>query len=132
MANFDDQFSSGGGGGIDIGTDFFSGSLQIASGAGVDFLTIPGVAGKKAVITGLGAPTSESNITITVGSRTVISNLTLNSVSTNVGEFSIGRKRQEAGDIDSIQGKENEAIVVSKTSGTTTQIIEYSYAYMAV
>ena len=120
------------GGGLDIGTDFFSGTLQISVGAGINFLTIPGVSGKKAVLTALGVASPESNITITVGSRTVISNLTLFSVPANVGQFSVGKKRQEEGDIDSIQGKENEAIVVSKTSGTTSDVISYSYAYMVV
>lgn len=119
-------------GGLDLGFDFFSGNLEIASGAGVDFLTIPGVAGKKAVLTGLFSSTDQTNISVNVGVRTAVTNLTLAANPNVTGEFSIGRTSSSMGDIASIDGKNGEAIVISKTSGTTSDVISYSYAYMVV
>lgn len=119
------------GGGLDIGADFFSGSLQIPSGAGVDFLTIPGVSGKKAVLLNMYSTTPQSNITITIGGRVAVNNLTLAWNSSDVGQFFVGFERY-SNSTTPMTGKDGESIIISKTSSVTSAVVYYSYAYMVV
>lgn len=132
MATADLKILYGGGG--NFVPSFFSGRLQVASGASGTLFTLTAPVGKRVRLAALiTSPTgTESNISIVADGVTVVTNLTLsNGSNTAVGNFSIGYPYQSsgqgAGDLPYIQA--NSTIVVSKTTGSTTTTIAYCYAY---
>lgn len=114
---------------------FFSGALRIASGSSGTLLTITPPVGKKVRLMGLAMVTignTETGIIITASSGTVVNGLTLQSSATNtVGGFCVGQDAASAAGVASsipyIDSTAN--LVISKSAGSTTSDIVYSYAY---
>lgn len=113
----------------------FTGAQTVASGASGDVLTITPPSGKSAVLAGLAADTlQETGVTITVGTRTFVSSKTLTSgIADSSGEFNIGSlsvtaTSQNPGNIQMLIGRPDEVIRVTKDTGSTANIINYSSA----
>lgn len=118
------------GGGGDLVLISFTGGLSLSSGATGDVIIITPPAGKRAVLLGLQAATSnEVFMTITVGSKTVITSISLAATNSGTGLFSVGTMNPSSnspGNLHMIIGNKDEAITISKDSGPTIGAIEYS------
>lgn len=137
MATADLKLIYGGGGSFK--PTFFSGVQAIASGSSGTLLIITAPAGKKVRLFSLFCPTgsAENNITLTAEGNAVVTAQTLQGApTTTVNSFAVG---QYYGGISGTSGAINgtsipyvesiNTIVVTKTSGSTANIIYYSYAY---
>lgn len=132
MATADLKLIYGGGGSFT--PTFFSGTLQVAAGASGTLLTITPPAGKKVRLMGLCCATNtEANITVSTDTGVVVGPLTLSIGSgSSIGHFAVASNLSIGGApstngipyIDSLS-----ALIIQKTSGSTTNAINYSYAF---
>ena len=131
MATADLKLVYGGGGSFT--PTFFSGALQLTSGATGTLLTITPPAGKKVRLTSLvmtTGGTTEASISVSSSGSPVVSGLTLVSAASGsvcsfvVGQTVNGVSGNNIDYVDSIS-----SITISKSSGSTTNPITYSYAY---
>lgn len=117
---------------------FYSGTLQLASGAAAgDIITITPPAGKRVIIVTLMSGAAESGITLSGSVEgAVISSKVLQGQVTNVvGSFAIAQvigttnMSVGAGNILSLKFAIDSVVTVQKSGGPTASIIYYSYAY---
>ena len=116
---------------------FFSGTLIIAAGASGAIATITAPTGKKVRLTGLitvGSPGAvEGGIRIATSYGNVVNGLTLTNGSNAVGHFNIGFNSVIGGFADSALAvpyiESADVITISKISGSTSNIIIYSYSF---
>ena len=134
MATADLKLIYGGGGSFK--PTFFSGVQAIASGSSGTLLTITAPAGKKVRLFSLACAfgVAENNITLTAEGVNVVTSQTLQGApTTTINAFAVGQYFGGAGsgvNSTSIPYVESiNTIVVTKTSGSTANIIYYSYAY---
>ena len=131
MATADLKLIYGGGGSFT--PTFFSGALQIASGASGTLLTITPPIGKKVRLTALvmtNSGAAEAGISVLSGGSTVVGPLQLLSgAATGVGSFTVGQVGSAAA-ANSIEYIESiSSITITKSTGSTINTISYSYAF---
>ena len=114
---------------------FFSGTLQIATASSGTILAIPAPpAGQRIRLYGLAATTAtEAGITVNANGAAVVTALTLSVGSgSSVGQFCVG-VNLSIGGLPSTNAipfiDSRTSITVVKVSGSTANIINYSYAY---
>lgn len=106
---------------------------QVSSGASGTIITIPAVAGQRAVLTTLNTQgsTPESDITVNIGGSPIISGGTLddNNAARTSGTFVVGNRNGQAAE-PVVVADPNEDITVVKDTGTTSATINYSFMYV--
>lgn len=122
--------SVSGGGGIFVANSVNVGQIPVSSSG--DILVIPSVPGKINLLSYLIADTGpESGITITCGSRVVVSSLDLEDGSaaptTLSSSFVIGPNTSGASNVQYIASLPGEEIKITKDTGSTGTTIEYCY-----
>lgn len=116
-----------------------SGQLQVNTGASGTLVTITPTGSNKARLTTLFSDlsTSETNITVTIGGRTIFNNLTLTAsgAGSATGHFCVGGSKvvsstnSSASMYPPLEGDPGEAIVISKASGSLASNLQYSYEF---
>lgn len=113
---------------------FYSGSLQIPSGSSGDLVVITPPSGKRVVLNTLCGGT-ETGMTVSGSSvGSVITSLTMNTTSSAAGTFQIAAGSSTTtinnnGYINQLVFGINEAVTITKDTGSTAIILYYSYAY---
>lgn len=105
---------------------------NISSGASGNILSISGVAGKRIKLTKLTcASSTESNISVTFGSREIVSASLLGNEATTAvtGTFQIGNANASVA--ESFIGYPGEGVVINKSTGSTAVNIGYAYVVEA-
>lgn len=119
-----------GGGGGGFTTRFLSAALILTSGKSGTFITITPGAGQKARLNWLNSNGDESNISIAVAGTDAITSKTLvQSDASSAGKFNImaDGTNNSIGTHRYVTGGIGEAITVIKTSGSTSNAVNYSY-----
>lgn len=113
---------------------FYSGSLQIPSGSSGNLVVITPPSGKRVVLNTLCGGV-EAGITVSGSSvGGVITSLTMSVATFAVGTFQIAAGSSTTtinnnGYIDQLVFGINEAVTITKDTGSTANVLYYSYAY---
>jgi len=119
--------------GAGFATRFASTAITLGSGQSSTFITLTPPSGQKVRLTALQlSANSETNISVDIGSETVITTKTLVATTPNAAnQFFIGQlgSSSRSGTYLWLTGKVDEVITVTKTSGSTANTVQYAYEF---